>query len=185
MPKYSFKVIHILFILMLALVLPATTITWAESKTNLSPAAKAGQKVFQENCTMCHFANQAKKKIGPGMKGILKNKELPYSHKAATVANTSMRAVHARRYFPVPVIRSRLCHSDTPHCCHNPCIASGRDDRRRVFRELTASGDWYRGCSTLGELMLVPLRPALCCDWRTGEGEGSRTACLREPMFEF
>lgn len=83
----SFTMIKWLFILVLAAVLPAVTIGWAKSKTTLSPAAKAGKKIFDQNCTLCHYPDQAKKKIGPGLKGVLKNKELPYSHKPATVAN--------------------------------------------------------------------------------------------------
>ena len=83
----SWDAIKWLFILALVLVLPAATISWAKSKTELSPAAKAGQKVFDQNCTMCHYADQTKNKIGPGLKGVMKNKELPYSHRPATEAN--------------------------------------------------------------------------------------------------
>lgn len=71
----------------LVLTVAATTTGWAKEKPALSPAAKAGQKVFEQQCALCHYADQAKNKIGPGLKGILKNKELPFSHKAATVAN--------------------------------------------------------------------------------------------------
>ncbi len=81
------KIIQGLLILGLVAVIPTMTISWAKGGTALSPVAKAGKKVFDENCTMCHFANQTTKKIGPGLKGILKDKELPYSHKPATVAN--------------------------------------------------------------------------------------------------
>lgn len=71
----------------LALIMTMATIGWAKSKPELSPAAKAGQKVFEQQCALCHYPDQAKNKIGPGLKGILKSKELPYSHKPATVAN--------------------------------------------------------------------------------------------------
>ena len=43
--------------------------------------------MFQKNCVLCHNADQAEKKIGPGLKGVFKNKELPASHKPATEAN--------------------------------------------------------------------------------------------------
>ena len=115
MQEHLFKVIQGLFILALALVLPATTITWAKSKPELSPAAKAGQKVFQENCVMCHYADQAKTKIGPGMKGILKNKELPYSHKSATVANVREQIENGNpqgKPMPMPPFGSKLSKSD-------------------------------------------------------------------------
>ncbi len=87
MQRRSLKIIKWLFILAVAAVLPSATISWAQGKTALSPAAKGGQKVFEQNCALCHFADQANAKIGPGLKGVLKNKELPYSHKPATVAN--------------------------------------------------------------------------------------------------
>jgi cytochrome c2 len=83
----SLNIIKWLFILALAVALPAVTISWAKGKTELSPAAKAGKKLFDQNCTLCHFADQTTKKIGPGLKGVMKNKELPYSHRPATVAN--------------------------------------------------------------------------------------------------
>jgi cytochrome c2 len=83
----SLKAIKGLFILALALALPVAGIIWAESKTALSPAAAAGEKLFDQNCARCHYANETRQKVGPGLKGILKNKELPYTHKPATVAN--------------------------------------------------------------------------------------------------
>jgi cytochrome c2 len=113
--KYSFRVIQGLLILVLALVLPATSITWGKSKTKLSPAAKAGQEVFQQNCAMCHFANQAKNKIGPGLKGILKNKELPFSHKPATVANVRDQIEKGNpegKPMPMPPFGSKLSKAD-------------------------------------------------------------------------
>ena len=83
----SLNIIKRLFILALVAVMPAATISWAKSNTALSPAAKAGKKLFDQNCTLCHIADQTTTKIGPGLKGVLKNKELPYSHRPATVAN--------------------------------------------------------------------------------------------------
>jgi len=47
----------------------------------------AGKVLFQKNCVLCHNADKAGKKIGPGLKGVFKNKELPASHKPATEAN--------------------------------------------------------------------------------------------------
>ena len=49
--------------------------------------AAAGKVLFQKNCVLCHNADQAEKKIGPGLKGVFKNKELPASHRPATEAN--------------------------------------------------------------------------------------------------
>src|ERR1700712_636509 len=38
----------------------------------LSEAATRGQAVFKEKCTMCHNADSADAKIGPGLKGFTK-----------------------------------------------------------------------------------------------------------------
>ncbi len=50
-------------------------------------SVKEGQKVFQSNCAICHRADDTKGKIGPGLIGLFKNKELPNSHKPATESN--------------------------------------------------------------------------------------------------
>ena len=31
-----------------------------------------GQKIYEKNCAICHFAASPEKKIGPGMKGVMK-----------------------------------------------------------------------------------------------------------------
>ena len=49
--------------------------------------AAAGQALFVKNCTICHYADKTDKKIGPGLKGLLKNKELPANHKPVTEAS--------------------------------------------------------------------------------------------------
>lgn len=87
MKPHSMKTFEWILILTLATSLPMATISLAKGKTALSSAAKAGKKEFEQNCAMCHFANQTKSKIAPGLKGLFKRKELPYSHKPVTVAN--------------------------------------------------------------------------------------------------
>jgi len=111
----SLKAIKWLFILALASALPAATISWAKSKAVLSPAAKTGQKVFEQNCTLCHFADQTNNKIGPGLKGVLKNKELPYSHKPATVANVEEQIEKGNaqgKPMPMPPFEGKLSKTD-------------------------------------------------------------------------
>lgn len=101
-----------LFILALALALPVATLSWASNKqAQLSGPAKAGQRVFNEDCSMCHFPDQAKTKIGPGLKGLLKNKKLPYSHRPATVANVKEQIEKGDPHgqpMPMPGFGSRL-----------------------------------------------------------------------------
>lgn len=31
-----------------------------------------GQKIYEKNCAVCHFSTSPEKKIGPGMKGVMK-----------------------------------------------------------------------------------------------------------------
>ena len=52
-----------------------------------SGAAAAGQKVFKQNCALCHYPNKSDTKMGPGLKGLFRNKELPESHRPVTEAN--------------------------------------------------------------------------------------------------
>ncbi len=61
------------------------------AKSKKAPAAQgpqaSGEKVFHSNCAMCHNADSTKDKLGPGLQGLFKNKELPKSHKPATEEN--------------------------------------------------------------------------------------------------
>ena len=42
------------------------------AETKLTPAAKRGQELFNANCQVCHNADNADRKIGPGLKGVSK-----------------------------------------------------------------------------------------------------------------
>ena len=116
MQKRSWKLINGLFILALALALPAATVSWAKGKKAvLTGPAKAGQKLFDENCTMCHFADQTTNKIGPGLKGLFKNKELPYSHRPTTVANVQEQIEKGNpqgKPMPMPGFANKLSKAD-------------------------------------------------------------------------
>jgi mono/diheme cytochrome c family protein len=70
----------------LALVIPIALFAAQKAAERKGSAAK-GQAVFEKNCAMCHFSDQVKTKVGPGLKGLFKNKQLPKSHKPATEAN--------------------------------------------------------------------------------------------------
>lgn len=87
MQERSSKTIRWLLIVGVALALPVVTLSFGKGKTVLSPTAKAGKKLFDQDCTLCHFANQTRTKIGPGLKGLFKHKQLPYSHRPTTVSN--------------------------------------------------------------------------------------------------
>jgi mono/diheme cytochrome c family protein len=49
--------------------------------------ARKGARLFSDNCVYCHEILSTEIKLGPGMKGILKNPTLPSSNKPATPAN--------------------------------------------------------------------------------------------------
>lgn len=100
-----------LIILSPALALSMATIVLAQGKPALSPPAKAGQKIFDQNCALCHYADQAKNKIGPGLKGLFKNKTLPYSHKPVTVANVQEQIEKGNpqgKPMPMPAFSGKL-----------------------------------------------------------------------------
>ena len=42
--------------------------------TEASDVAR-GEKTYEKNCAICHFAASPEKKIGPGMKGIMKKEK--------------------------------------------------------------------------------------------------------------
>ena len=99
----------------LGLFLPAVTVARADSKTPLSPEAKAGKALFQTNCATCHDADQTTKKIGPGLKNLLKNKTLPASGKPATAANVRQiieKGAPDATPVPMPAFGEKLSKTD-------------------------------------------------------------------------
>lgn len=70
-----------------------------------------GEKVFNANCNMCHYADKTENKMGPGMKGLFKNKELPASHKPATGANVREQILNGSPHakpMPMPAFADKL-----------------------------------------------------------------------------
>lgn len=59
----------------------------AKSQATPKASAEKGQRIFEDECGICHYADRADNKQGPGMKGLFKNKLLPVSHKPATEEN--------------------------------------------------------------------------------------------------
>ena len=111
----SWNTMKWMFIVALGLVVTVPMNGWAKGKTALSPAAKAGKKIFDQNCTLCHFADQTTKKIGPGLKGVFKNKELPYSHRPVTEANVREQIEKGNpqgKPMPMPPFASKISGKD-------------------------------------------------------------------------
>lgn len=111
MQRRPWNAIKLLLILGLALALPLSLTSCAKGKQGISPAAKAGKKIFESNCALCHIATSTQTKIGPGLKGLLKRKELPYSHRPATVANVREQIEDGSpkvKPVPMPAFGSKL-----------------------------------------------------------------------------
>jgi mono/diheme cytochrome c family protein len=78
-------------------------------------SAKAGKALFDQNCTLCHFPDQTTTKIGPGLKGLFKNKTLPVSHLPATVANVEHQILNGNpsgKPMPMPPFKSKFSDKD-------------------------------------------------------------------------
>ncbi len=45
---------------------------WGTGSPAATTDAEKGQKIFNAQCAICHFSGSTAKKIGPGMKGLLK-----------------------------------------------------------------------------------------------------------------
>lgn len=97
--------------LILVLLILAPISLWGTSKTKTkkahTPAKGAvaeGAGIFKDDCSLCHYADRADKKLGPGLKGLFKRKLLPASHKPVTEHNVREQIekgnLHAK---PVPM----------------------------------------------------------------------------------
>lgn len=63
--------------------------TAAASETKGDPAA--GRKLYKAHCALCHFADAAIVKVGPGLKGLFQMKKLPLTALPATEENIRKR----------------------------------------------------------------------------------------------
>ncbi len=61
--------------------------TFAQKKGD---AAK-GKDVFDQNCSVCHNSDSTDRKMGPGLKGLLKKAKLDSNGKPANDANVSAK----------------------------------------------------------------------------------------------
>lgn len=103
------------FLFVLILMLPLAAFSTAGAKTASEAAPKGsvteGEKVFKENCNMCHHPDKTDVKFGPGLKGLFKNKELPASHRPVTDANVREQIVKGNpnaKPMPMPSFKDKL-----------------------------------------------------------------------------
>jgi mono/diheme cytochrome c family protein len=103
--------------LIIAFILTIPLALFAAGKGKKAPASASkgsvaeGAKLFQEDCNMCHFADKVDPKIGPGLKGLFKNKELPASHRPATEANVREQILKGNpqgKPMPMPAFADKL-----------------------------------------------------------------------------
>jgi mono/diheme cytochrome c family protein len=102
----SGKYVMGILILTMGLLLPLAVFSTEESKSSSAD----GEAIYKKNCNMCHFPDKADKKLGPGLKDLFKNKELPQSHKPATEA--SIREQIEKGSKAMPAFAKKLSAAD-------------------------------------------------------------------------
>jgi mono/diheme cytochrome c family protein len=94
----SLRIHALLGIICLALTLPLTGQGPAKSAGDKKPPAsgkpgaasvKAGQSVYATYCAICHLPTSTEKKIGPGLKGLVKREKFSSGEK---ITDESLRA---------------------------------------------------------------------------------------------
>ena len=86
----------------------------AESKAGpvVGGDAAAGQAVFQKQCAICHNADSAEQKIGPGLKALFKKKELLDTHRPATEANVRLQIENGNPAKGMPAFDAKLSKAE-------------------------------------------------------------------------
>lgn len=66
---------------------PAKATPQKAAAGKLSAAATKGKDLFDQKCSICHFADSVNRKIGPGLKGINKRGTFSVNNKKVTDTN--------------------------------------------------------------------------------------------------
>jgi len=72
--------------------------TFAKLKNARKPAT--GEDLFAANCTICHYSDSKKEKVGPGLLGLFKGAKLPDSGMPVTDENVRQRIVEGGDKMP-------------------------------------------------------------------------------------
>lgn len=64
------------------------------------PTAEIGHQIFEAICALCHFADRDEAKIGPGLKGVFKHRDLPVTGKPATDEQVRERILNGGEKMP-------------------------------------------------------------------------------------
>lgn len=103
-----------LLVLAMLILVPSLGCESARSEKVQPPpkgSAEKGARVFEEDCSICHYADRADNKLGPGMKGLFKNQLLPVSHKPATEENVRAQITKGNlqgKPMPMPAFGDQL-----------------------------------------------------------------------------
>lgn len=85
-----------------------------ETAPGAASAAK-GKAIFKLNCNMCHNPDKNETLIGPGLKDLFKNKDLPASHKPVTeeyVRAQIERGSPESKPMPMPPFAAKLSSAE-------------------------------------------------------------------------
>jgi mono/diheme cytochrome c family protein len=63
-------------------------------------SAEQGASFFNTNCLSCHYVDTEDKKLGPGLKNLLKKEILPHSGRTATVENVKQQLIRPALVMP-------------------------------------------------------------------------------------
>ncbi|MGB2623226.1 MAG: c-type cytochrome [Candidatus Acidiferrum sp.] len=89
--KRNYLILGIAFLSMAVAVLaqdPASNPAPKKSSAGKSSGSAAkGKEVFDQKCSICHFADSADRKIGPGLKGLSKRGTFSVNNKKVTTEN--------------------------------------------------------------------------------------------------
>lgn len=64
--------------------LPDKSADWIFTKLQNAGAASKGKKMFEANCSVCHYHDRKDTKVGPGLLGLFQNPRLPASGRATS-----------------------------------------------------------------------------------------------------
>ncbi len=77
--------------------------TQAEKRSveeGVSAQVRRGEVLFSDKCSFCHWADRTESKLGPGLKGVLKQEALPASGRPATPESVRQQLVNPYRSMP-------------------------------------------------------------------------------------
>ncbi|MGC2672033.1 MAG: cytochrome c [Candidatus Acidiferrum sp.] len=66
---------------------PAKTTPKKTTASKSSGSAAKGKELFEQKCSICHFADSSARKIGPGLKGISKRGTFTVNNNKVTTEN--------------------------------------------------------------------------------------------------